>query len=77
MMRVERVEGGGSSGPRGSETTAEGAAPQLFAARALAKRIDLGFEGSRRPLWIDGVPLLESADIVDWLREYANQGVRS
>ena len=26
--------------------------------RALAKRIDLGFEGNGRPLWIDGVPLL-------------------
>ena len=26
--------------------------------RALAKGIDLGFEGSGRPLWIDGVPLL-------------------
>ena len=26
--------------------------------RALAKRIDIGFEDSGRPLWIDGVPLL-------------------
>ena len=28
-------------------------------------------------LFIDGVPLLESADIVDWLRDYADQGARS
>lgn len=28
-------------------------------------------------LFIDGVPLLESADIIDWLREYANQGARA
>ena len=28
-------------------------------------------------LFIDGVPLLESADIVAWLRDYADQGARS
>lgn len=28
-------------------------------------------------LFIDGVPLLESADIIAWLRDYAVQGARS
>ena len=28
-------------------------------------------------LFIDGVPLLESADIIAWLRDYAGQGARS